>query len=69
MARLKAWSDKKRIFFETKNIKLELKNKVNINTFIEFFMGIYAELVIARNKLKKKEFDISLEDIRKTRMN
>jgi len=51
------------LLFETKSMKLELKNKINLNGLIEFFMVIFAEMVIAKYRLDNKETTRKIRDL------
>jgi hypothetical protein len=55
------------LFFETKSMKLELKDKINLNGFVEFFLTIFAEIVIAKYRLKNREVSKKIRDL--VRMN
>ena len=52
---IEAYSKKGTLFFTAKNMKLEIKGKISLNRFIEFFTEIFAEIVIAQQKIKSKK--------------
>lgn len=55
------------LFFETNSMKLELKEKINLNGFVEFFLVIFAEIVIAKYKLNNRKVNKKIRDL--VRMN
>jgi len=52
--KVKAFSRKDTLYFTAKNMKLEIKGKISLSRFIEFFTEIFAEVVIAQHTIKNK---------------
>jgi len=46
---------KGKLVFESDNMKLEFKNKINISRYLEFINEIFAEIIIARQKINNKK--------------
>jgi hypothetical protein len=44
-------------------MKLQLKDKINLNNFTEFFLGIFIEIIIAKYRLKNKATNKKIRDL------
>ena len=51
------------LYFETKSMRLELYKKINLNSFVEFFMTILVEFIIAKYKLDNKKTSAKLRSL------
>jgi hypothetical protein len=66
MKKLKINQEDKYLNIEGLGMQLKIKDKVNLDNFVQFFLDVFAELILTKYKLesKKKKIISTLEQVK-----